>query len=742
VIAYRYFTDRPLDKDEQAAAVRLWDSRLANPTGINSNNPGDNDLGGVDTQKWLDIRNTVPGVTQLHNYDVQVFSDVQGTYGVLNCSRSAIETAANTLKARIAKYGIGSKQVKTWVQNQDLVFKNCGMSGNQGPSLPKDPGASADSLCRADYKYQLAAANFYAGKLDLAQQQFAEIAADQNSPWHKIASYLQARTATRKIMFAELKNGMTVSADDPQLAEADALVKKLLADNSMLEYKADLQELSDYLNYRLNALANLRHLAASVLNQHSGSTLERSLGDYTLMLNDLGGSTAPTANADSTSQTQGDSSPSKNKEKAKQLRDECCKEDLTDWLLTFQTPADQDPPQALQRDVPHIIDKWKATKSTPWLIAALSAVEADDATTAALIKAAQELPVTSPAYLSAQYYSLKLMAKQGSKAEARNKVDELLTAKSLTIPPSSRNLLLALRQKLATSLDECLTYGLKAPVAPVSDPSYTTLPDDFDKTEKLSEYERVLPTTLDDRMATEINDQFPLSIWEQLCNNKNLSPKLHKQIVATTWMRAVLLGNDSLALKLAPTLQVCYPSVKEFLSSYISAKTASAKRFAACYTMLKAPGLSPYLRGGLGRTVNNILERDDYGDNYWLPSNPDAKPDQPAYPVYEAGDNDPALVSPDVKRFLTAEQKEAALKERRTMFTTSSPPKFITEAVLAWSKEQPQDPHVPEALARAIKMPRWGCRVPHSSEYSKAAFTRLHSQYPSTSWAKNAQYYY
>jgi len=33
VIAYRYFTDRPLDKDEQAAAVRLCDSRPPIPQG-------------------------------------------------------------------------------------------------------------------------------------------------------------------------------------------------------------------------------------------------------------------------------------------------------------------------------------------------------------------------------------------------------------------------------------------------------------------------------------------------------------------------------------------------------------------------------------------------------------------------------------------------------------------------------------------------------------------------------------
>ena len=189
-------------------------------------------------------------------------------------------------------------------------------------------------------------------------------------------------------------------------------------------------------------------------------------------------------------------------------------------------------------------------------------------------------------------------------------------------------------------------------------------------------------------------------------------------------------------------MQASYPSLAPLLSSFQTAQTPRERRFAACYLMLKAPGLSPYLRGGLGRTESDVRDRDDYGDNFWIPTNPDEKKKDTDYPTYETGESDPALVKPEIKQFLTTKQQEEALKERRTLYNAASPPRFITEAVLVWSKEKPSDPRLPEALFRSVKMPRWGCRVSGSTEYSKAAYTLLHSKYPSTSWAKKAEYYY
>src|SRR5262249_1363970 len=152
------------------------------------------------------------------------------------------------------------------------------------------------------------------------------------------------------------------------------------------------------------------------------------------------------------------------------------------------------------------------------------------------------------------------------------------------------------------------------------------------------------PAAFDERMVDVLNQELPLSVWYTLTQDKRLSPRQHNEVVASTWMRALLLGNDDTALQLAPMMQTSYPSLKSLVSSFQTPRTPSERRFAACYAMLKAPGLSPYLRGGLGRSTSDVKERDDYGDNFWIPSNPDEKKKDPETPVYETGDSDPALL--------------------------------------------------------------------------------------------------
>src|SRR6516162_4170336 len=113
VVAYRYLTNRPLDGLEQNAVLNLWHDRL--------NCVSDGDA----SAEWLATRNTVPGIEKLKTVDI--YANQSGSFqSYENCSRSAFQTAAKTVKARIAKYGISSKEVKLWVQNQDKVFSNCG----------------------------------------------------------------------------------------------------------------------------------------------------------------------------------------------------------------------------------------------------------------------------------------------------------------------------------------------------------------------------------------------------------------------------------------------------------------------------------------------------------------------------------------------------------------------------------------------------------------------------------------
>src|SRR5262249_35218272 len=141
----------------------------------------------------------------------------------------------------------------------------------------------------------------------------------------------------------------------------------------------------------------------------------------------------------------------------------------------------------LKQNKNHILKKWRENKTTPWLIAALAVSTKHDTDTNTLIESADKLSINSPGYLTAQYYLITLLTKsdnKNDKAIAKTKIDQILQHPPSDMTPSARNIFLAERQKLASTLDEYIHYALKQPVAEIADPSYKILPDDYDQIEK------------------------------------------------------------------------------------------------------------------------------------------------------------------------------------------------------------------------------------------------------------------
>lgn len=92
--------------------------------------------------------------------------------------------------------------------------------------------------------------------------------------------------------------------------------------------------------------------------------------------------------------------------------------------------------------------------------------------------------------------------------------------------------------------------------------------------------------------------------------------------------------------------------------------------------------------------------------------------------------------------FLTAEQKQQALKERTTLNEADSQVNYYVKVVIEFAQKHPDDPCVPEALSRAVKNTRMNCNNSRTGALSKKALDLLHSRYPNTSWAKNTKYCY
>src|SRR5262249_50254661 len=144
--------------------------------------------------------------------------ETPGEYeNVLNCQDDAFRTAVSTLHRLVERHGAASAPAKSWVRAQDQVFSNC---SGRDISITEP----ADDPERA---YQVAAAKFYAGKLDDAQHDFEAIARDRNSPWKTAAPYLVARCLLRKKAYLEAAEQLDRVIADPALAEWHGPARRL-----------------------------------------------------------------------------------------------------------------------------------------------------------------------------------------------------------------------------------------------------------------------------------------------------------------------------------------------------------------------------------------------------------------------------------------------------------------------------------------------------------------------------------
>jgi tetratricopeptide (TPR) repeat protein len=240
VIAYRYLTGVGLSDAERSA---LFPSRQA-PT----------DEAYYAAREWLKARSAVPGAKPIQFVNADHPSTQAGTYFFFeNCHPDAFRTAIATLQERIRQYGASSPLVADWLAAQDIVFHNC--SGN-----PEIPQPASDPRLRADRAYQIAAANFYAGRYDDAQADFAQIAADQQSPWHSIAPYLEARCSIRKGDFAEAAEQLRAIGSAPAL------------------------RLLQYMKTQSDPAARIRELAQTLVKPALGPAIAQDLDDYRLLL--------------------------------------------------------------------------------------------------------------------------------------------------------------------------------------------------------------------------------------------------------------------------------------------------------------------------------------------------------------------------------------------------------------------------------------------------------------------------
>lgn len=449
-------------------------------------------------------------------------------YGYLNCTESSFQTAASILENKIKAYGTQNPMLKDWILAQDRVFSNCS-SPQQIPS----PAKSTDTrLLSEDRNYQIAAAHFYAGKFDVARQQFEEISHDPSSPWSQMAPYLAARALIRKA---------TVMKEDDEfdgaiLIQAEHQLELILHDNKLIKIYPQTRRLLNWVLLRTRFFRRLHQLSHALLRSNPDPDVQQDLTDYLFLLDRFTSrpQAHPFINQVPARHSFRRSYPTPRNEQL---------DALSDWILTFQSQS--------QSALRHSVAEWKSTHSIPWLVAAISKVHSGNIFTEQLEEAASKVGPQSPAFLTLSFHRARLMIEAGEIQRARQTLDQLISSERDQLSTSALNQLFALRMNVAGNLDDFLTYSQRMPMAT----SFYFVGIEWDEVE--AKYRKPF-FDMDSTFA--LNQEMPLSVLEKAAQSKVLPPHLRLEIALGTWARSILLENDKVSADLVPILQGTRPS--------------------------------------------------------------------------------------------------------------------------------------------------------------------------------------
>jgi hypothetical protein len=685
-IAFRYLSEQPLTEKEMALA--------SHASGSSSDSPWYQESPEMKT--WIEARNKIPGAPPMP--DIQRYREDSGgdewRY-FENCPADAFKTATHTLQERIQSFGISHPGIKSWLQAQDLVFSNCA----KGEAIPSAADSQLPQPFRYDRAYQIAAAHFYAEHYDTAVANFDAIAADGASPWSTMAPYLAVRCLVRKATVPQ----KYAQFDRNALQEAARRLNDIVKDPKKAALHKIAAQLAAFVDLRLNPLDRLRSIARKLERQTNGEQFRQDLIDYLFLMDHV--SVFPALTPEGVSRSS----------------------EMTDWIFAFSSQkADYSGDEA------YCVNRWKASRSAPWLLAALVKLSPNNPDAPLLLDAARQVPKASPAYATAQYHRIRLLMKSGKTSEARTLLDEFLPTLRSTLQNTSLNLFLEQRFKLARNFDEFLEFAPRIP---------QYIRTEIDGIPEAQDSSAPGTPLFDSDSLTALNAALPLSYLSR-AGTSRLPLHLRKPLLCAVWMRAIFFSDNSAAAGISDALEHAFPELKADLKVWREAKDPDAKKFAAVMLMLHFPGMSPYISDG-STDRGGIAGIDSYRDNWWCKLDA-GKMNEPAWRQYnpildeESVASKPAEFAP----FLSDSDRARFMIEWNQLIALPTAPNYFGKVAVAYANKHPEDARAPEALHLAVKSSRSGCTDWETGKYSRQAFKLLHEKYKNSPWTQKTPYWF
>lgn len=606
-------------------------------------------------------------------------ADSPAVRAIVACPAPATAFAARTFKGLGARPDAARERVRDWLLAQLQVGQACaaaeearyryGRKVGLDVPLPAPLPETEPAYWRQLRQYQRAAAAFHAEHYADSTAIFDQIGATAGHPMRQFGRYLALRSEFRRDLAEDRK--ADPHTRERLLAALDQRANAIVADASLQPMHESTVALMRSIRARLTPEARLEELSRYLDDPAADPYALDRLGDWSSIL---------------------DESP---------LRPDRTRHDFADWILTLRACAESTRPDtSCSLQAAQALERWGATASSPWLVAALML---GTELPPELERAALAVAPDNPGYLTVRYHLARLYRLAGKRDQARAIDDAAL---ALTLSPGTRNLFREERFAVATSVADAAGYLLRLNVDYLPHDAYWQLNDDG---------------------LAWVNANLSVGDMLVLARQGALPPAVRARAAAAAFVRAELLADTGHALAAADVLEPLIPSLQRALDDYRHARTAPERRHALLLAALHY-GLSaqldtqPELPAAVSADMaaaSNWCKFTDPGAGLWPPSFPWRLPPPPSVG--------------DVKQAKAEMDRLARLK------TATG---FVGEHALRWAADHPRDPDVPWLLHVAVVSTRGGCVDADAPALSRKAYRLLHSRYADSEWSERTPYFY
>ena len=660
--------------------------------------------------QWLNARATVTSIAP--RMKLEMYRKTKpGEWGAfLNCSDSSYLFAQSTLQEISKRPDATPARLKDWVAAQDAVFEFCGyLRGDvryswekeitPPPDIPNPLSSEENKFWKQLREYQIAAANFYSGDFDKAQELFHAIGKDETHPMHDWGDYLALRASIRQATLSE------TGGPGPQ-GNLEEMANKILQNPALSKVHPHANASLRLIKSRLSPDERLEELSAILNDWKKNPHIDDALADWRFLANNILDRYYPHIG------------------EYPEIESMRQKYEYFDWMRTIQhcdgTLSVNNDTGTCEAERRHALDKWRSSlkakrpEARTWLVAVLMTTDHVDEDVIAQVK---KVPESAPEYLTVQYFLVKAMRLTDLRDQARQIAD--LQLKKPFMSRSALNLFLQARFSLATNLPDAAHYLTRSVAVRIN--------SDTKEIKSVEETRTRLGTDSEDWLNTH------LAVIDllKLAGMEVLPQTLRTKIAVAAWVRADLLNKSELAKQAAAAVAKLEPSLANLANSYLNEKNALERK----HLLL--------LSGIMGDQIVPTIYWRDSSEAPYLHEIPyiDEKEEDAIASMWCSFKGNTKLINDD-ENFLDSTDPKTRDSEMISLAELGSATSYFGKHVLAYSKIHPNDPQIPWLLHVVVISTRGSCVDADNGEISRRAFTLLHRKYGATEWAEKTPYWY